>query len=177
MRIGIDLDNTIFCTDEQYKKYQSLYLKEKNITEHELWNIRKNRVDYIKKNLNLIFSDVKLKKDVLVNLNKLINDGNEIYIISARSKEYCENMYEFTEKSLKQYNIPYKRLILTEKYKKKECLENKIDLMIDDSIDIYNELKDSIKVIIFDDKNKYKDIKNRVTNWNELFLKIRRNEI
>lgn len=29
MRIGIDLDDTIFCTIEQYKKYQTDYLLKK----------------------------------------------------------------------------------------------------------------------------------------------------
>ena len=65
MNIGIDLDDTIFSTAEQYRKYQKQYLKEKNISEEELWKNKKYRVDYIKNNLDLIFSDVKLKDDAI----------------------------------------------------------------------------------------------------------------
>ena len=45
--------------------------------------------------------------------------------------------------------------------------------MIDDSIYNYNKLKNSgIKVILFDDENKYADIVDRVSSWNEVIDKI-----
>ena len=48
-----------------------------------------------------------------------------------------------------------------------------IDIMIDDSIYNYNKLKNSgIKVILFDDENKYADIVDRVSSWNEVIYKI-----
>ena len=48
-----------------------------------------------------------------------------------------------------------------------------IDIMIDDSIYNYNKLKNSgIKVILFDDENKYTDIVDRVSSWNEVIDKI-----
>ena len=48
-----------------------------------------------------------------------------------------------------------------------------IDIMIDDSIYNYNKLKNScIKVILFDDENKYADIVDRVSSWNEVIDKI-----
>ena len=48
-----------------------------------------------------------------------------------------------------------------------------IDIMIDDSIYNYNKLKNSgIKVILFDDENKYTDIVDRVSSWNEVMDKI-----
>lgn len=48
-----------------------------------------------------------------------------------------------------------------------------IDIMNDDSIYNYNKLKNNgVKVILFDDENKYADIANRVISWNEVIDKI-----
>lgn len=168
MRIGIDLDDTIFCTKEQYKKYQKLYLKEKQITEDMLWNNKKYRLDYIKNNLELIFSDIKIKKDAINTISKLMNTGHEIYIMTARSSSYRNNMFEFTKQSIEKNNVPFDMLILTEKYKLDSCIKYKIELMIDNSIDIYNELEGKINVLLFDESNKYSHIKNRVSNWKEI---------
>ena len=168
MNIGIDLDDTVFSTVEQYRKYQKQYLKEKKISEEELWKTRKYRVDYIKNNIDLIFSDIKLKDDAVNVIKQLIDNGNTIYIVTARSNDYCDNMYEFTKDSLTKFGIPYHKLILTEKYKLKSCLENNIDLMIDNSIDIYNELSGKVNVLLFDEHNKYTNVKNRVSNWKEI---------
>lgn len=74
MRVGVDLDDTIFDTTKQYKKYQFSYLKEKNITEKELWSIKENRFDFIKTNFDNIFSNLKVKTNVrktLKNFKKL----------------------------------------------------------------------------------------------------------
>lgn len=169
MRIGIDLDDTIFCTTEQYKKYQTDYLLKKNISANELWDNRDYRVDFIKNNIETIFSDVKLKDNCLKIINKLKNDGNEIYIITARNNDYCDDMYAFTKRSIDRFNIPYTKLILTEKFKLKSCIENDIDLMIDDSKYIYDELNSKIKTILFDDKRKYLDQKDRVSSWDEIY--------
>lgn len=65
MRIGIDLDDTIFSTSEQYRKYRKNYLMKHNISEEELWNNREHRLNFIKNNIDLIFSDIKLKDDCI----------------------------------------------------------------------------------------------------------------
>lgn len=168
MNIGIDLDDTIFSTKEQYKKYQKRYLKKHNISENELWKIRKYRVDYIRNNLNLIFSDIKIKNNAISVIEKLIDKGNSIYIITARNNDYCDDMYGFTQKNLHDYGIPYHHLVLTEKDKLESCMKHNIDLMIDNSIDIYNELEGNINILLFDEFNKYPNVENRVSNWNEI---------
>lgn len=172
MRIGVDLDNTVFCTSEQYKKYQQDYTNMHNITENELWSNKKFRLDFIKTNLNLIFSDVELKDSCIEVLKKLRSENNKIYIITARSNEYCDNMYEFTKENIENNGIPYDKLILTEKYKLKACLDNDIDVMIDDSEYIINELKGKVKYLLFDDKNKYPACEEKVTSWKEIYQKL-----
>ena len=98
MRIGVDLDNTIFCTREQYEKYQKKYILENNITEEELW---KNK-----------------------------------------------------------------------KYKLDSCLENHIDIMIDDSKYIIDDLKDRIDCLLYDDIGIYSDCDCKVNSWKEIDEKI-----
>lgn len=71
MRIGIDLDDTIFSASEQYRKYQKNYLMKHNISEEELWNNSEHRLNFIKNNIDLIFSDIKLKDDCIDVLQKL----------------------------------------------------------------------------------------------------------
>jgi len=169
MRIGIDLDDTIFSTSEQYRKYQKDYLMKHNISEEKLWNNREHRLNFIKNNIDLIFSDIKLKDDCIDVLQKLEKDGNEIYIITARNNDYCDDMYSFTKQSIDKFNIPYTKLLLTEKYKLKSCLDNNIDIMIDDSKYVYGELTGKIKTILFDDKEKYLNEENRVSSWKEIY--------
>lgn len=172
MRIGVDLDNTIFCTNEQYKKYQYEFLCKKNITEEELWANKKYRVEYIRNNLSKIFSDVKLKPNVIKVLNELKKNNHEIYIITARSIDYSKDIYQFTKDSIDINKIPYDKLILSEKYKLANCIENNIDIMIDDSIDVYNELNSKINVLLFDDFCNHENIKNRVSSWDEVYERV-----
>ena len=106
MRIGVDLDDTIFCTSEQYKKHQGDYLIKNNISEKELWNNREHRVNFIKNNIDAIFSDVNLKDGCIEVLKKLKNDGNEIYIVTARNNDYCDDMFSFTKQSIDKFSIP-----------------------------------------------------------------------
>ncbi len=167
MRIGIDIDDTIFDTTEQYIKYQKKYLKENNISAEELWNSEEHRINYIKNNIELIFSSVNVKKDALSVMNKFISKGYKIYIISARTDRYYNDIYNFTENNLKEHNIPYHKLILTNN-KLEECLKYNIDLMIDDAMYVYELLDGKIKTILFDDHNKYPNIKNRVSSWKEI---------
>lgn len=169
MRIGIDLDDTIFCTSEQYRKYQKNYLMRHNISEKELWSNREHRINFIKNNIDTIFSNIDLKDDCIKVLKKLKNDGNELYIITARNNDYRDDMYFFTKQSLDKFDIPYTKLILTEKYKLKSCLDNNIDLMIDNSKYIYDELNKTIRTILFDDKKRYLNEKNRVSSWKEIY--------
>lgn len=42
--------------------------------------------------------------------------------------------------------------------------------MIDDNLYNYNKLiSNNIKAILFDDNNKYQEIKTRINNWQDLF--------
>lgn len=169
MRIGIDLDDTIFDTTKQYKKTQQSYLCENNITENELWESKRHRYLFITSYFEDIFLNLKVKKNVRSTLKLIKKLNNEIYIITARSKKYRNNIYEITKENLIKNNILFDKLILTEKEKLKACMDNKIDIMIDNSIDVYNELNNSgVKILLYDENNDNLNIKNRVSSWKEI---------
>lgn len=177
MRIGIDLDDTIFDTTQRYEKLQYIYLLKKNITKEELWKNKENRFDFIKTYFDDIFLKLEVKKDVIDTLKLLKKLGHEIYIVTARSKRYNKDIYKVTKNSLIKNNILFDKLVLTEKEKLSACLENNIDMMIDNSIDVYNELNsNNIKFLLFDEDKKYLNIKNRVSSWNEISKLFRRDE-
>lgn len=168
MRIGIDLDDTILNTKEEYRKYQHDFLVKEKITEKELWNKKKYRVKYIKDSIERILDSVTVKENAIEVMMKLKKTGNEIYIITARNKEYNENIYELTKKNIEKNNIPYDNLILTDRKKVKECIDNEIELMIDNSIDVFNQLNGKINVLLFDELNVHKNISNKINNWNDI---------
>lgn len=169
MRIGIDLDDTIFNTTKQYKKIQQNYLSENNITEKELWESKNHRFIFITTYFEDIFLNLEVKKNVKNTLKLIKKLNNEIYIITARSKRYKDNIYDITRDNLVKNNILFDKLILTEKEKLKACIENKIDIMIDDSIDVYKELNNSgVRFLLYDESNNNLNIKNRVSSWKEI---------
>ena len=169
MRIGIDLDDTIFNTTKQYIKFLPNYLSDNNITEEELWKNKNHRYIFITTYFEDIFLNLEVKKNVRSTLKLIKKLNNEIYIITARSKKYSDNIYNITKDSLIKKNILFDKLILTEKEKLEACIENKIDLMIDNSIDVYKELNNSgVKFLLYDESNKKLDIENRVSSWKEI---------
>lgn len=169
MRIGIDLDDTIFDTKKRYLEYQTPYLMKKCIDAETLWHTKKYRFDFLKSNIHAIFDNLEVKKDAVKVIEKLKKAGNEIVILTARSKKYDVDVLKITENSLKKNHIYYDKIILTEKYKLNECLKNNIDIMIDNSMYIYDELKSGgINVLLFDENNEHKDIVERVSSWKEI---------
>ena len=108
-------------------------------------------------------------------------DGNKIYIISARYKTAengeinNENIKKCTINWLAKNNIEYDKIIFTKPPKVKEILENKIDIMIEDSPTTINELTKVVKVLYYDtryNKNFNDENITRVYSWYDIYMKI-----
>lgn len=184
MRIGLDIDNVILETDEEILK--EMLIEDKNKRNKGIIN---NNADYIflgmfdwsKEEINSflntkmedIAKNLKPKKDAKYYIDKLIDDGHEIYLISNRSNKQYQNAYLTTKKNLEVNDIKYNKLIITETNdKSKECLDEKIDLMIDDRASNCMKLLDkNINCLLF--KTKYEkrnfDNLNSVSSWHELY--------
>lgn len=179
MKIGIDIDDTMTFIKEDLEHaaidfdkslgnsgeflYDSYYVGKK-------FNWSKEDYRYfmgtIRKN---VVNNAKLRNGLIEVLHKLREEGHKIIIITARSNIYYSNPLKMTIEWLKKENIPYDKLILPSRNKKKDCEKEQIDIFIDD--DINNCLKVNelgIKVLIMDNIDNYLD-NNSITRVNDFY--------
>ena len=187
MRIGIDLDDTITKTDEILFKYAKIYNEEEKILfniNREEWNLTKafgwneeNIKEFFSKYLKSIYEEAEIKENAKERINKLKDDGNEIIIITARNTKSLKEVHEVCKDWLINNKINVDKIVVDGEDKAQKCLENKIDIFIDDNIcnceNVYNNLK--IPVLLMNGRYN-KDYQNpkikRVYNWNEIYNEI-----
>ena len=186
MNIGIDIDNVISNFNEVLLSEYLIHdkeLREKGIINKNAEYIRKGMFDwseieeenFYKENIERIARKLDLIEGAKEYINKLHEDGNTIYIITGRDNgEYLEP-YTMTKKWLDSHNIYYDNLILTNAYNKHEksekCIENNIDVIIDDSVSICRDcINNGITTLLMDTPyNKYEKSIPKVYNWKEIF--------
>ena len=85
-------------------------------------------------------------------INKLKDEGNEIYIITARHGEErisTEEIQSITKNWLEENGVIYDKLIFSPEDKLETCLNNKIDVMVEDKPANINKLSTKIPVVCF----------------------------
>ncbi len=186
MRIGIDIDDTICSTNEQIIIEADKYDKEvlggtgvKDPSAYEFTEMMRWPSDgkgkFFKDRLEYIMSISPIKDDAKDIINRLYDEGNEIYFITYRKDKYISDPYSLSEKWLKDNNIKYNKLIVNSGEKGIVCYQNDIDLFIDDSethcadVSLYN-----IKALLFTNAYNKDNIQfERVNNWKEVYNKIK----
>ena len=169
MRIGIDMDNTICSTNEKVAEYENKFIKDNNITIDKLWSDNNYVSMFLNKYLETIYMEVDLKPNVVSCINELKKQGNEIYIITARTNNYVTDMHTIINNYCNKHNIKIDGIFINAKDKVDICIKNNIDIMIEDSFYNYDQLtSNNIKTILFDEYNEYAFIKSRVLSWKEL---------
>lgn len=189
MKIGIDIDNCISNFDDtllkEYLKHDK-ELRNTGIINENPEYLRGGMFDWTEKeeknfydaNIEKFAKSLKPLENSPYYIKKLKEDGHEIYIITGRNNGEYANPYELTEEWLKQYDIIYDKLVLTDAYDKHAktvvCLENNIDLMIEDSTRTSLDLKNNgIKVFTMNTRyNQKEQTLDRVSNWKEIYEKI-----
>lgn len=189
MKIGIDIDNCISNFDDtllkEYLKHDK-ELRNTGIINENAESIRRGMFDWTEKEENDFYNSnienfaKKLKplEDSSYYINKLMEDGHEIYIISGRNNGEYTNPWKLTEKWLNKYSVVYDKLILTDTYDKHAktvaCLENNVDLMIEDNIKISLDLvSNGIKVLTMNTRyNQKEKTLDRVSKWKEIYERI-----
>ena len=185
MRIGIDIDDTMTFIKDDLLEAACLYdktLGNTGIPVEDHYYIGK-RFNWNKDEYRYFMGEVR--KDVVMNaklrpglieiLTKLRELGHKIIIITARTNYYYKYPYNMTMDCLKKENIPYDKLILGSINKKKDCINEKIDIFLDD--DINNCLKvneTGIKTFIMDNVDNYLDNNEiiRVFDFYDFYEKI-----
>lgn len=161
MRIGIDIDNTITNTlpilKEYCRKYNETVVK-RNLKMHEDgvasynlydWTPEENQ-DFCNKYLEEVVLQAEVKKDAKEIIQELKEAGHDIYIISSRAVPEFKTPYETTEKFLKEKGIVYDKLLVGKIEKKSSCIENDIEVLIDDEPQHIMQMSEFIPVLVFD---------------------------
>ena len=132
MRIGIDFDNTIADTWDVIKHLCPHRNNYYELTKDEDMDIALNHLNDLTMNTKLI-SGVKKAFDFLHSSNV------EIFLITARGIANPE-IINVTKKYLENHDIYFDYYIFREDKKSKVCIENKIDLLIDDNEKVIDEV-------------------------------------
>ena len=190
MRIGIDIDGVLTDIEQWQLDYGSKVVFEQYHKEiinsdgydiKEIFNVERNLDDdFWRKYLFEYSIKEPARKFSDEVTNKLTEDGNEIYIITARfltdkEDENGRKMRDIVINWLKKYNIDYDKIIFSPEEKLDICLDNNIDLMIEDKVDNINTISEKIPVICFDARyNKECKGKNiyRCYSWYDIYAKI-----
>lgn len=189
MKIGIDIDNCISNFDDtllkEYLKHDKK-LRNTGIINENPEYLRKGMFDWTEEEENSFYNEniekfakmLKPLEDSSYYIKKLKDDGNEIYIITGRDNGEYTNPYELTKDWLNKYAISYDKLIFTNAYDKHSktevCLENNIDLMIEDSTRISLDLiSNGVKVYTMNTRyNQKEQTLDRVSKWKEIYERI-----
>ena len=193
MRIGIDIDGVLTDIEQWQLDYGSKFYFEKYGKEiqdnegYETTDIFKADSSLDGEFWNEYFKDYSINVDVRrfasEVIKKLKQDGNEIYIITARGSflSHSTEVMSIEENKkivldwLKRNKIEYDKIIFSPEDKLDICLENNIDVMIEDKPANINKISGKIPVICFHaGYNKNCDGSNiiRCYSWYDIYAKI-----
>lgn len=183
MKIGIDVDNTITNTMPILKAYckkyndevvkRNLKMNEKGYSTTTLYNwTEEENIKFCHKYLQEIVSQAEIKENAREIIEIIKNEGNEIFIITARDDARFIEAYNLTKDFLDKNNIVYDKIIVNCEDKYEYCKENDIGIMIDDEPQNINPISQIIPVIVFKDLQN-EDCKGenviKVDTWNEVY--------
>ena len=189
MNIGIDIDDTISETFETLLPYAQKYTIEElkrlpnidmnqNFLDHFYivkmfnWN-KEEAMNFWIKYYEEILKQVNIKKFASDVIKKLKDNGNKIFLITARWAREDNNVEEITKKWLKDNNIVYDKLILGADNKVNLVKDNKIGIFIDDSYQNCKDVSENTDAKVYmmntrvNEKFKIENVK-RVYSWCEL---------
>lgn len=196
MNIGIDIDDTITSTTDVMIKYANKYNEEVlNIKNHMVnlgnvtdrhylnsiygWNIDTKK-DFFSKYYKKIITESQIIENVSEILNKLKEQGNNIYFVTARMTDVrgCDTEI-ITKEMLNKNNIPYDYIVFDAGEKIDYAKKLNIDIFVDDCFAICKNLEENnIKTLLMTTNvnNKIETDIERVNNWNEVYEKINKYE-
>lgn len=188
MRIGVDLDGVVYNSEDYFRAEGELLdikLNGKGVVDYEAFDLIK-KFGWKDKLNESLEREIKRLRTMIVKkapfipcsvkvLNMLKNDGHEIVIITNRGQGNPPEI-PITKKRLKRDKIPYSKIIFCEKSKKDSCIENKIDVMIDDRHTLIKEICEvGIKGLYFRNPELPKinhENATEVHNWGEIYREI-----
>ena len=193
MKIGIDIDGVLTDVERwqldygskfYYERYQKEIVDFEGYDTNQIFNVDdKLDEEFWREYFKEYSLNVEARKFANEVIDKLKQEGNEIYIITARGSflSHSADVMSVEENQqivlnwLKNHHINYDKIIFSPEDKLDICKENKIDLMIEDKVDNINKISKIIPVICFH-AGYNKDCKNsniiRCYSWYDIYSKI-----
>ncbi len=159
MRIGIDIDNTLVASNEYFE-----YIKKRDkLNFNKSYTVgwtKDECLDILPKYAEELIRNVKFMDNARFVLEYLRKKGHKLIIITARDNSYFKKSIETTKEVFKEKGIIIDEFYFGREEKSDIAKQVKIDLMIDDSVDVYKNMKkENIDCILFGDK---------IKNWIEV---------
>ena len=183
MNIGIDIDDTINNLHDiliekgtEFNKREKIDFKI-NPTQ---WDFDKafgwddlTAKNFMDENMENAYLNAGIKENAAEVINRLHTEGEKIIIITARA---IKDAYKISETWLKQKNVKFDKLIVGALDKARICLENNIDIFIDDLVDNCKSVSETkAKVLMFNSPyNQEEKGCKRVYNWDEIYKEIKK---
>ena len=193
MRIGIDIDGVLTDIEQwqldygskfYFEKYNKQILNNEGYETTDIFNVDSKLDDeFWTKYFKDYSINVDVRKFASEVVKKLKHDGNEIYIITARGSflSHSASVMSIEENRiivlewLKRNEIEYDKIIFSPEDKLSICLENNIDVMIEDKPANINKISKKIPVICFHagyNKNCVGNNIIRCYSWYDIYSKI-----
>ena len=186
MVIGIDIDDTICSTNERIIIEADKYDKEilggtgiKDKKEYEFTKMMgwepEMKGKFFQDRLEYIMDNAEVKDDAKEVINRLHDEGNKIIFISFRKGKYINEPYTLTKNYLDRNGIKYDKIYVDTGSKVDECINENVDLFIDDKESHCEDVSNAgIPVILF--TNAYNHNENRFIrfdNWKDIYKYIK----
>ena len=187
MKIGIDIDDTVmntFDVIEGAARYFDRYFLEnkgyQDITKYDFherfyWTSEEKKAffNYFRK--NKLYLKAKPKGDALYYLEKLYNEGYEIYFLTRRKKDEKLDILSITKNDLISKGFKFTDCYIGLSKKGEACKSLGIDVFIDDAVIQIEDVNNyGIKTILIDNwyNKEYKGL--RAKNFQEIYNIIRK---
>ena len=187
MKIGIDIDDTVMNTfdviEEAARYFDRYFLENKgyqDITKYDFherfyWTSEEKKAffNYFRK--NKLYLKAKPKGDALYYLEKLYNEGYELYFLTRRKKDEKLDILSITKNDLISKGFKFTDCYIGLSKKGEACKSLGIDVFIDDAVIQIEDVNNyGIKTISIDNwyNKEYKGL--RAKNFQEIYNIIRK---
>lgn len=184
MNIAVDLDGVLFDTENWFRAYGSIFnlkvdggkqTNKKGFWVEDCFNWDKETmrkyVDECSASIEKNAPLMPFAREVLLALEKHHN----LFVITGRGSFHKDEI-QVTKERLKREKLKFKKVLFNQKFKVESCIENKIDLIIEDHPKNAIELaKKGIKCLYFRDilekRLRHKNLVE-VRNWGEVAAEL-----
>lgn len=168
MIIGIDIDDTLVSSSESFDEVIKKYNVNFNKKFKDEWT--KEEEEFILKNyMEETLINAKIKNGAKEAIDYLNSLGYKLIVITARSNRYYNTIEEKTIELINRENLKFDGIYFGQDKKSNLAKKLNLDLMIDDSYYVYNNMKkDNIDCILFGDK---------IKTWQEVLEYIKNKEV